>query len=112
MAAQIPAVAPTTNLEYALFYASLGWKVFPAHSISGDQCTCGKSDCASPGKHPRTRNGLKDATTNQSSILKWWNKTPDANIAIRTGQESGLIVLDVDTKSNGFDSLETLQNTY
>ena len=112
MVAQIPAATPTTNLEYALYYASLGWKVFPAHTIKDGQCSCGKANCSSPGKHPKTRYGLKEAVTNQPTISKWWGKTPDANIAIRTGKESGLIVLDVDIKTNGFDSLEALQNTF
>ena len=112
MSAQFSTDVATTNLEYALYYATLGCKVFPAHSISGGQCTCGKSDCTSPGKHPKTRNGLKDATTSNKSITQWWEKKPDANIAIRTGKESGLVVLDVDTKSNGFESLGSLQNNF
>ena len=102
----------TSNLEYALHYASLGWGVFPAHTIQKGACSCGKPNCGSPGKHPRTRNGLKDATTNPRAILRWWNQYPDANIAIRTGKESNLVVLDIDTKSNGFESLETLENTF
>jgi putative DNA primase/helicase len=103
--------SPTSYLEYALYYSSMGWQIFPAHTIRNGRCSCGKS-CRSPGKHPMTRNGLKDATTDRSQILKWWNKAPDANIAIRTGKETDLLVLDIDTKSNGFDSLETLENTF
>jgi hypothetical protein len=107
-----PTVAPTSNLEYAIHYSGLGWEVFPAHTIKDSGCSCRKANCTSPGKHPRTQNGLKDATTDRSKILKWWNKNPDANIAIRTGIDSGLAVLDIDTKSNGFESLETLENTF
>ena len=59
-----------------------------------------------------TRNGLKDATTDRQSIIRWWNKNPDANIAIRTGAESNLVALDIDTKSNGYESLEALENTF
>ena len=70
---------PTSNLEYAIHYASLGWGVFPAHTIKDGICSCRKAECTSPGKHPMTRNGLKDATTDRSKILKWWNKDPDAN---------------------------------
>jgi len=103
--------SPTSNLEYALYYSSLGWEVFPAHTMRNGHCSCGKF-CKSPGKHPMTRNGLKDATTDNKTIIKWWKITPDANIAIRTGKESGLIALDIDTKSNGFDSLDTLENTF
>lgn len=102
---------PVSNLEYALHYSGLGWGVFPAHTIKDGACSCGKPDCTSPGKHPRTRNGLKDATTDSRSIRKWWGQHQDSNIAIRTGSESGLVALDIDTKSNGFESLEALLNT-
>jgi hypothetical protein len=102
---------PASNLEYALHYASLGWGVFPAHTIKDDSCSCGNPDCTSPGKHPRTKNGLKDATTDSKAIEWWWKKFPASNIAIRTGKESGVVALDIDTKSNGFESLEALVNT-
>ena len=106
------AEAPSSNLEYAIYYSGLGWGVFPAHTIRNGKCSCSSKNCKSPGKHPMTRNGLKAATTDRSLILKWWNENPDANIAIRAGQESGLIALDIDTKSNGFESLEVLENTF
>jgi len=102
----------TSNLEYAIYYSGLGWGIFPAHTIRNKQCSCLKVNCKSPGKHPMTRNGLKDATTDRSQIIKWWNKNPDANIAIRTGKKSGIVALDIDTKSNGFESLDALQNTF
>lgn len=81
-------------LEAALQYAGRGWRVFPLHTVDRTgQCTCGHA-CGSPGKHPRTRSGLKDATLDAAAIEAWWQKWPDANVAIATG--SGLVVLDVD----------------
>lgn len=112
MAVVNASISPASNLEYALHYASLGWGVFPAHTIKAGVCSCSNPDCTSPGKHPRTKNGLKDATIDRYTIMKWWNKFPDANIAIRTGKESGIVVLDIDTKQNGFESLEALENTF
>ena len=57
---------------YALDYAARGWSVFPLHGISVEEkCTCGKSDCASPGKHPRTRTGLKESTIDE---IKIWHR--------------------------------------
>ncbi len=50
-------------LESALEYASNGMPVFPVHTPTGDGCSCKDSKCSGVGKHPRTRNGLKDATT-------------------------------------------------
>jgi hypothetical protein len=45
-------------------------------------------------KAPYTRNGFKDATTNQAAIAKWWARWPDALIGLPTG--SGIIVIDTD----------------
>jgi putative DNA primase/helicase len=61
-------------------------------------CTCGKPDCQNPAKHPRTQNGLNDATSDPEQIRQWWAQWPDANIGIRTGEISGLVVVDIDTR--------------
>ncbi len=81
-------------------YASLGWKVFPVHSIRNGRCSCGKNDCADPGKHPRVLRWQKEATDNKETLQSWWFKWPDANIGIATGKVSGVWVLDVDVRPN------------
>lgn len=85
-------------LPHALAYARKGWKVFPAWWCSfASTCACPKGGgCPSPGKHPMTRSGYKDATDNAETITEWWQASPHANIAIATGEPSGLFVLDVD----------------
>jgi len=98
-------------LEYA---ARFGFAVIPLHSISSDgSCTCHLSRCSSPGKHPRTEHGLKDASKNHEQIEQWWGKWGDAaNIGILTGAASGgLAVLDVDAPS-GEASLQALVSEY
>src|SRR5215468_4020275 len=93
-------------LEAALTYARYGWAVFPVYEvIHRDECACGKVACKDAGKHPRTRNGLKDATTDEATIQGWWQRWPDANVAVACGAESGLIVLDVDPRHHGDESL-------
>jgi len=94
-----------TPLAAALSYAARGWPVFPVHGIrpQGALCTCGRRDCGSPGKHPRTENGLKDATLDASVIRGWWRRWPDAGVAIATGR--GLVVIDIDVHKGGDDSL-------
>jgi Bifunctional DNA primase/polymerase, N-terminal len=75
-------------LEAAMEYAARGWPVFPCHSRIGPCCTCGKAECASPAKHPRTRNGLKDATTDPVKVRQWFllSWPPGyVNIGIATG---------------------------
>lgn len=81
-------------------WAERGWAIFPTHSIVNARCSCGDPSCTSPGKHPRTRNGVKDATTNLDLIERWAGLYPDANWAVATGQVSGVWVLDIDRKPN------------
>lgn len=110
---QMPTVSSITdqrgeNQRAALHYAkALGWRVFPVHSIHDGRCTCGRR-CASPGKHPLTRRGLHDATTDPAAIRSRWQRWPWANIGIATGEESGMFVLDVDG-ATGRDSLQDLE---
>jgi putative DNA primase/helicase len=93
----------------ALEYAGLDLHIIPLHTIAGGRCSCGSGlDCAHPGKHPRTPNGVKDATTDRKIIKAWWSKWPDANIGIATGRSSGIFVIDVDGDV-GKSSLERLQ---
>jgi hypothetical protein len=100
------------RLEAALFYARRGWPVFPVHypvkTNTGFRCSCGKSDCTS-AKHPMTLHGLKDASTDQSQIKTWWGKYPEANIGLATGEVSGLVVIDVDPRHGGHDSLKAIK---
>jgi hypothetical protein len=101
-------------LAAALTYAARGWRVFPCHTVHDGRCSCGQADCKDQGKHPRTPHGLHDATTDATTIRAWWTRWPDANIAIRTGGESGLVVVDMDKKphADGEDSLRDLEQRY
>src|SRR5262245_26476568 len=93
---------PSALLDAALTYAALGWAAFPCHTpTSTCSCSCHK-DCDHIGKHPRTKHGLKEATTDETTIRNWWHKWPHANIAIATGEDSNLVVLDVDGHKQGY----------
>ena len=95
--------------KQALRYARRGWRVLPLHTANDGQCSCAAGQsCDHPGKHPRTPNGVKDATTDRTIIKAWWNRWPDANIGIATGRASGIFVLDVDGNV-GKASLKELQ---
>lgn len=75
----------------AIRYAQAGWPVFPARPS--------RTDCPAPGsctcKAPLTQHGVDDATTDPATVEQYWDRHPDANIAIATGG-SGPVVLDVD----------------
>ena len=99
------------GLIAAITYARRGWPVAPAHSTRRDgSCSCSDTNCDRIGKHPRTRHGLTDATTNEEAIREWWSKTPDANVLIRTGKvgDRYLVVLDVDPRHDGEENLARL----
>lgn len=92
----------------ALEYARQGRPVFPCHTPSHDGCSCHRAACSSPGKHPRTPNGLRDASTDTRVVADWWRRWPAANIGVVTGRPSGLVVLDVDPEHGGVDSMRQL----
>ena len=104
-----------TNLEYALKYAQLGWRVFPTHFIRPDgSCSCGNQNCKSAGKHPiyeLTIRGQDDATTNPEAIKSWWRKVPDANIAVHLAP-SNLVAIDIDPRNGGLETIEALENEH
>ena len=93
-------------INAAIEYARRGWPVLPLHTMNGDgRCTCGRADCDSPGKHPRTAHGVRDATTDEDSIRAWWAQWPQANVAVPTGAGT-FVALDLDRKDDGTDGAE------
>jgi Bifunctional DNA primase/polymerase, N-terminal len=93
----------------ALRYAALGWPVLPLHTPGRDgRCSCGRAGCDTPGKHPRSRHGLCDASTNAARVRAWWAAWPDANVGVATGQ---LVVVDVDD-AHGPAALATLERDH
>ena len=94
----------------ALELAANGLAVLPVHGIVNGRCGCGNPKCPSPGKHPRTKHGHRDASVDRDQILMWWQACPNANVGVRTG--NGLLVLDVDPRNGGLESLAFLRNEH
>jgi hypothetical protein len=67
---------------------------------------CGKQAC----KHPVARyvpHGLRDATLNTGIVKLWWGlRVPEANLGVSTEK---LVVLDVDPRDGGDESLKKLE---
>ena len=102
----------STTLKNALYYASRGWFVFPLHTVIDNRCSCRNPNCESPGKHPRTTNGFKDASLDANRISAWWRTWPDSNVAIMTGERTGFFAVDVDPRHLGDENLEDLEKKH
>lgn len=81
------------NKDWALYYASLGWAVFPLHPKT---------------KQPANKHGSAEATSDPVRIAEWWDWLPTANIGMCPAK-SGLYALDVDPRNGGDKSFEQLQ---
>lgn len=104
MAAETAHAEPRTPGEYALAYAGIGWAVVPLHWIDNGHCSCGRTDCPSPGKHPYSlvaRHGAHDASKDPATIARWWAQHPRMAVGIATGAASGFVVVDIDPRNGG-----------
>lgn len=84
------------NLEAALSYAEMGYKIFP---------------CAPGAKVPKHGcHWTQEATTDREQIKRWWAENPDYNIGLPTGEGNNLFVIDLDIKSGEYDGRKTLED--
>lgn len=101
----------SSMMDAAKTFVAHGLKIAPAHFIlPNGSCSCGKR-CASPGKHPITKNGYKDATDELDKVTSYWEQFPNANIISPTDADNGFFVVDLDVRpeKDGIVALEHLQ---
>ena len=106
----------TASLDYAMQYCNHGLAVLPLHfpvpHQGGLTCSCSRSNCPSPAKHPLGHlvpNGLKDASTEKKKI-EYWFRDSSWNVGIVTGHPSGIIALDIDPRHGGDESIASLES--
>jgi hypothetical protein len=94
-------------LTAALAYARHGIPVLPVHTPDErGSCSCDRGvRCERPGKHPRLRHGLTEATTDPRRLELWWTRWPTANVGLRTG--IAMDVADIDS-AEGWHGLRHL----
>lgn len=79
--------------------------MLPLHSPGSAGCSCGKVDCHSIGKHPRTSQGLLDASADLTVVESWWRAWPNANVGLRTGVWADVLDLDSQDAVREFEAL-------
>jgi hypothetical protein len=84
--------------KVGLSYLARGWSVLPLHAHD---------------KRPIIRwEVLQNSRPAKSDVMGWYRRWPSANIGIVTGEISNLLVLDVDPKHGGDNSLERLERRF
>jgi len=86
-----PRADVTSTLDAALGYLARGWSVIPVQPR---------------GKRPLVPwLEFQERLPSTHEVQDWWARWPDANVAVVTGALSGVVVLDVDVKPGGPESL-------
>lgn len=100
------------KIEQLSYYCNRGWSIFPLVWMDDGDCSCGSSECKSPGKHPLVKGGFLSASTDLQQVITWYERWPKANWGLRTGDQAkggaGILVVDIDSKNHGFDTWEML----
>ena len=71
------------RVEIAGSYADMGWYVFPLAPGTKDKPVVKWSE---------------EKTIDHFQIVEWWSENPEYNIAIATGEQSNLSVVDIDNE--------------
>jgi bifunctional DNA primase/polymerase-like protein len=82
-------------IKEALRYVGIGWRVFPLGQ--------GSKLPAIKGGH-----GVKDASLCPDDIRAWGRLYPRANIGAACGSSSDILVIDIDPRNGGYESLAAL----
>ena len=106
------------KIEIIKEYVDKGMYVIPLHTVEGSgTCSCNQQDCKAIGKHPifikrLCENGSLSPTNDIEVINQIWNKYPNANIGLLTGTKSKIVVIDIDYRHDGENSLSKFEQNY
>ena len=81
------------NHRAAIWYAQRGLYVLPV----------------SREKRPLITGGVHSASIDPKVISQWFAQWPDANVAVAAGPHSGILVIDVDPRNGGFDTIANVE---
>lgn len=96
------------------FVADRRFQVIPLHYAMPDgTCTCGRSDCKHPGKHPREADWTNKGRPVHEAVAYFRDRYGFRNnVGVLTGPVSGILVIDVDPRSGGLETLAAWEKEY
>lgn len=97
------------KVESALSMLSYGFSLIPVHKPTSTGCSCLRKGCGSPGKHPVPQAWQAVTSKQPEAIKAWWRTFKEPNAGVVCGKASGVVVLDVDPRHGGMDTLDDLQ---
>lgn len=88
----------STTEQAALDYLDLGWSVIPVREREKRPAVAWKA--------------YQSKVVSRETLHDWFRRSPDYNVAVVTGALSGLVVLDVDPRHGGDESLKELEHEH
>jgi hypothetical protein len=93
-------------LDSALSEAERNFLVVPIHYVRKDRrCSCDLLYCHRPGAHPILEDWRHEASGDPTIIRQWWTQRPEANVAIRTPHWHSWLVVMVEPRRGGLETL-------
>jgi hypothetical protein len=79
-------------------YGARGWKIVRLYGVvSPAVCTCWRGkDCPNPGKHPVGERWDLSATSDEDTILSWFEGQAPVNCGLLLGPRSGIVDVELD----------------
>jgi putative DNA primase/helicase len=101
-------ISMTDRRDAIRIYARLGLNPILVHGVRGEACTCGRSGCDAPGKHPVLPGWQRaplDVEVMDRMLVSEWRYS----VGIRTGEQPcgrTLVVIDIDGPRSLLEPLE------
>ena len=101
------------SLKMALGYVRANWIIMPVWGITEDHnCACGSDDCVGAGRHLVGEGGLVVRDEEHANAEWGPSHTYERGIALKTGRESGIIVIDVPPSAEPPDAVAYSRRAY
>jgi len=100
----------TSRLKSALYYAdTYGWKVVPLHVNPNLGAQQSDDAVVQEIGHLPHIDYRTDASSNTEQIQEWWDQLSHSPVAVLTGSESGIVVVELPASVNGTEAQESFR---